>query len=240
MTAPAVPVTAPAVPGPVCPHLGLEDDPASHFAFPSSAQRCHASGRPFSVESAKQARDCLTAAHVTCPRYRPPAPTTGGAALVLAAVSAETPRRSAGARPSIRRIVNVALAVILAVGAALGGLVLGSRLADRAGGGAGDAGGSPAAGVSTVPASVAPLTTPTATPAPTPTASPTTATGPTPSPTAATTPAPTPVTHRVKPGETLTTIAALYGVTVAALEKANRIADPNLIFTGQVLVIPVH
>jgi LysM repeat protein len=40
-------------------------------------------------------------------------------------------------------------------------------------------------------------------------------------------------------GETLSGIAAKYGVTLAALEKANGITAPNRIVVGQVLVIPV-
>jgi LysM repeat protein len=48
------------------------------------------------------------------------------------------------------------------------------------------------------------------------------------------------VTHRVVHGETLSGIAATYGVTLAALEKANRITTPNLIIAGQVLIIPTH
>jgi putative chitinase len=44
--------------------------------------------------------------------------------------------------------------------------------------------------------------------------------------------------HVVKSGETLTGIAARYGVTIAALQEANGIKDPNLINAGQKLVIP--
>ena len=63
---------------------------------------------------------------------------------------------------------------------------------------------------------------PTATPQPpqpTPTSSPTT-------------------TYVVQPGDTLTRIAARFGTTVQALAQANNIVNPNLIFVGQVLVIP--
>lgn len=42
----------------------------------------------------------------------------------------------------------------------------------------------------------------------------------------------------VKPGDTLYRIAGLYGVTVAALVSANNIANANLIYPNQVLVIP--
>lgn len=44
--------------------------------------------------------------------------------------------------------------------------------------------------------------------------------------------------YTVKAGDTLSRIAAANGTTVAALVSANRIADPNKIKVGQVLVIP--
>lgn len=44
--------------------------------------------------------------------------------------------------------------------------------------------------------------------------------------------------HRVAPGETLSQIAAGYGVSLGALLQANRIADPNAVFPGQPLLIP--
>src|SRR5689334_3434357 len=45
-------------------------------------------------------------------------------------------------------------------------------------------------------------------------------------------------THTVQPGETLGTIAQLYGVSIQQLAAANGIVNPNLIFAGQVLKIP--
>jgi LysM repeat protein len=42
----------------------------------------------------------------------------------------------------------------------------------------------------------------------------------------------------VQPGDTLTKIAARFGTTVAAIAQANNIVNVNLIFVGQVLVIP--
>ncbi len=42
----------------------------------------------------------------------------------------------------------------------------------------------------------------------------------------------------VKPGETLSQIAARFGVTVQAIATANKIANPNLIHAGQSLIIP--
>lgn len=47
-----------------------------------------------------------------------------------------------------------------------------------------------------------------------------------------------PLVHVVRPGENLFRIALRYGLTVEELARANGIADPNLIFVGQRLVIP--
>jgi len=44
--------------------------------------------------------------------------------------------------------------------------------------------------------------------------------------------------HVVSKGETLSGIAAMYGVSMWALACANGIRNPNLIYVGQVLVIP--
>ena len=45
-------------------------------------------------------------------------------------------------------------------------------------------------------------------------------------------------THRVGPGQTLSTLALFYGTTVDALTAANGLSDPNLIRVGRTLVIP--
>jgi LysM repeat protein len=44
--------------------------------------------------------------------------------------------------------------------------------------------------------------------------------------------------HVVSRGESLARIAKSYGSTVAALAKANKLANPNLIFPGQKIVVP--
>jgi len=52
------------------------------------------------------------------------------------------------------------------------------------------------------------------------------------------TPTATPITHTVKTGETLGTIAYRYGISVADLKAANPGVDPYLLVTGTVLIIP--
>lgn len=51
-------------------------------------------------------------------------------------------------------------------------------------------------------------------------------------------PAPAGKTYTVKPGDALSLIAERHGVSTAALAAANGIANPNLIYPGQVLTIP--
>jgi GH25 family lysozyme M1 (1,4-beta-N-acetylmuramidase) len=47
-----------------------------------------------------------------------------------------------------------------------------------------------------------------------------------------------PVTYKIKAGDNLSTIAARYHTTVDAIVHLNNITNPNLIYIGQVLVIP--
>jgi hypothetical protein len=55
---------------------------------------------------------------------------------------------------------------------------------------------------------------------------------------AAAPPACGPVYHRVRYGETLSSIGRLYGVNPYAIARANGLANPNYIYAGQVLLIP--
>ena len=48
-----------------------------------------------------------------------------------------------------------------------------------------------------------------------------------------------PVVHVVQWGENLTSIAARYGVSIYDIVNANRLSDPNRIYVGQRLVIPL-
>jgi len=79
------------------------------------------------------------------------------------------------------------------------------------------------------------------------TASPTTGPYPTATPVEAATETPTEaptatpaslVVHVVLPGESLSSIARLYGVTYQAIMEANGMTDPNLLKVGQELIIP--
>jgi LysM repeat protein len=176
----------------VCPYLGVVDDPATHYAFPSSAQRCHSDGRPFAIDLAKQSKDCLTAQHVTCPRFHPVAnrPVGRGALGDAIAVSATAPSlerveygTSSVTAPTAtlaggprlrttrtRRLAKIVLVAVLAIVAGLGGLQLGSWVAAQSGGSQqtpapSDASLSAAGLASTTPASSSAV--PTGTPSPT-------------------------------------------------------------------------
>lgn len=47
------------------------------------------------------------------------------------------------------------------------------------------------------------------------------------------------INHTVKPGDNLTKIAKQYGTTIDAIVKANNIVDPDKIYAGDKLMIPV-
>jgi len=45
--------------------------------------------------------------------------------------------------------------------------------------------------------------------------------------------------YEIQPGDTLTEIAAAYGLPILAIMEMNGIADQNTIFAGQILELPV-
>ena len=59
-----------------------------------------------------------------------------------------------------------------------------------------------------------------------------------PGPTTQPTQPPATQTYTVRPGDTLTKIAQQFGTTVQAIAQANNIVNVNLIYVGQVLIIP--
>ncbi len=90
--------------------------------------------------------------------------------------------------------------------------------------------------VSPTPQVPSPVATPTLSATPEPTATP----APTITPTPSATPTPEVVVYTVRPGDTLSRIAARFGVTVAQILEANpQIQDPDRIQVGQEIVIPV-
>jgi LysM repeat protein len=48
------------------------------------------------------------------------------------------------------------------------------------------------------------------------------------------------IIYRVKPGDTLESIAALFNSTAEAIAEENDIEDPNSIGIGQELIVPVN
>jgi LysM repeat protein len=78
--------------------------------------------------------------------------------------------------------------------------------------------------------------TPTRTPTPTPTAT----LSPTPTPTFTPVPTPTPVpplTYEVEPGDTLSSIAVAYNVSMEEILALNPTLDPDLLQIGQIILI---
>jgi LysM repeat protein len=90
-----------------------------------------------------------------------------------------------------------------------------------------------------------PLPTPLVTVAPTvgptaePTAEPTAQATPTIEPTDQPGPSPTPLEYTVARGDSVSRIALRFGVTPEAIIELNELSNPNRIFPGQVLLIPV-
>ncbi len=144
--------------------------------------------------------------------------------VVTAAPIAPRPPRQGRLR---RFLIGVATIAIVAVAGFVAGLMLPVVL--------------PGPGISTGSPSPSAAATPAATAAGGPTTEPSVAPSATPSPqpTPEPTPAPTPVVYVVKSGDQLSRIATRFGVTVAAIQAANNIENPNLIRVGQKLIIPL-
>jgi LysM repeat protein len=239
-----------------CPLLALAADRRSVVDGVDGGHACHALGAAMPLEREQQSQLCLTAHHERCERFLQHVARRGGTPgrlpvgdglvstrLVLTPVAAwrgiaGRARRGRSGRAAIAGGAVLALGV---AGAALARPALDGSLSvlDAA----------PPASPTAVPtptlaptsAASPPMPTPspgvTATPTPTPTPAPTPAPTPTPTPTPAATPAPV-QTYVVQQGDTLAEIAQRFGTTVAAIQGANGIEDPNEIIIGQVLVIP--
>jgi LysM repeat protein len=209
--------------------LGARLDRSTHFNYATPENQCYAHNRVSPLSLAEQQTLCLSAHYQTCRFYLAHQSrhiATQKAEEALARVS--TPPEPY--RPS-RRILSIIGVLFMIACAAL-------------------------CVVSGVPQTVADAVIPTATPTRTPTRAPTATPTPiTPSPTpvpptltATPTPAPptptpppptsTPIVYVVQAGDTLSGIAAQYGVTTQAIMQANNITDARVIRAGTRLIIP--
>jgi LysM repeat protein len=239
----------------ICPFLALEGDARTVVAGFDPEHRCRAVSPEIALERAQQLSVCLEPAHSGCPRYvaaiaargtspqGTPAPDAmlGSTRLVLEPEATVRLLRRASPGPAPRRWALGGVLALVGVIAVAGGVTgaLGSLpsvgLPSASRGPTPDA--TPAASSQPVVASASPGPS---TPTTTPTASPRpgTATPATPQPTTPPTEAPQQRTYVVQPGDTLHAIAVQFGTTVDALQRANGLADSNLIVVGQRLVIP--
>ena len=249
----------------VCPLL-VSDDAAWRSAYASRDHRCWAVRPPAPLALAKQRQLCLTSEHARCTTYvaahggpkdegHPAAADPGTADSLLWPAVRSTPlalepsRGRTGALPlASGRAGGQALLVGLMVLAFLVLVIARTSGPSQSGpsspGASGVIGVSPSASPtpSVIPTAM-PSGSPSATPSAIPSGSPVPASQPPPSASAAARPSPTPgasVVRRytVKSGDTLSSIAARFGVTVTAIATANGITDRRLIRVGQVLVIP--
>jgi LysM repeat protein len=215
-----------------CPLLGIDEDRASHFEFPSGAHRCYARA---AVEIAldHQSRYCLGGTYRSCPRFT----------LEPAAIEPEAPTRNYRRALTLLAVPLVVAVVAVTVALALFGGFNGNN---------GGIAGVPSPTVTPL-VTVAPSTGAPATPAAAPSASPiatqlaTAAPTPPPSPTPTATPVPTPVPTKrphdkfiyvVKAHDTLSSIARRFGVTMNEIIELNNLENPNLLHNGQELIIP--
>jgi LysM repeat protein len=241
---PAVEVLDPALPR-GCPFL-LAGNGGWRLDKPSREHRCAAVSPPAALSLEKQARLCLTPSHATCATYlasitargeRLGAPlgnrtTRWGLARTTTVIEDAGGLRSRivglvldrGRWPAIPAVILVVTLLVLAVSGLGGGAAIPTP----------GPSGPPATPAATAQPSAAP--TPTSEPEATPTEAPSAAPTPTAKPTKA--PAPTFQTYKVKPGDTLSAIAAKFGTTSRAIADLNGISVTSVLRVGQVLKIP--
>jgi LysM repeat protein len=249
--------------GPACPYLAAAGG-GWRALEATRDHRCAALDPPAAVALDKQRRLCLAGAHVRCPTFI--AAREARDAVLASVPEGWAPERrfvrttpvvvEAGPRRTARsaslgrgRLVEVAVAVLaLVVVVLVGSRILGGEspagtpgTSPAASGiaGAGSPGATAPVGASTVPGSDVPDATPGAS-SPEGSAAPSVGASTSPDGSAAQSPSASPAkkTYHVKKGDTLSAIAAKYGVTVSQIVKANRIKDASTIHVGQVLVIP--
>lgn len=233
----------------ICPYLATEGG-AWRAAIPVREHECTAVDPPVPLALDKQRRLCLTTSHPTCATYLAAGdlrdraaghgwgPTANAARRPIPVTTPVLIDRGHGSFPLNvpffdssqfgGQALLVGLLVIAFIAIAL------ARL---------ESGPAATPGPSLAAAASAPART--SAPSPTgPSASAAASTGPVASASPARTPRPSATakpagkTYKVKSGDTLSSIAARYAVTVAALKKANGLTGSSVIHPGQVLKIP--
>jgi LysM repeat protein len=228
----------------VCPFLALEADLRSAMSGYDPEHRCLAQDDRPPIDRGIQQGRCLAEDHVSCEWYlqriavlaqhprRPPLPPDARFISTRLILEPDDGWRPIGLtpRPIPRNRIALTGATVLLLGTA--GVALSTR------------------GFGLMTAAVAPTSQPTATPSQQATAQPTQSpsAAPTPSPSSRSatptlrpaTPSPrsTPHVYVAQKGDSLSSIAARFGVSVQALLSANGLSNPNLVNIGQVLVIP--
>ena len=239
----------------VCPLLALAADGRSVVDGVDGGHACHALDEAMPLERQQQAQLCLTPRHDRCERYLQHVARRGGTpGRVTIADGFLSTRMVLAPEPAWRGIAGRARRGRSGRAAAVGGAVLAASVAgavlarpaldgelsvlDAA------VAASPSPTPTPVPATPVPMLPtasprPSATPVPTPSPTPTPSATPEPTPEPTAAPTPEPVqTYVVQEGDTLAEIAQRFGTTVAALQGANDIDDPDEIIIGQTLVIP--
>jgi LysM repeat protein len=231
----------------ICPYLTAASG-AWRSATPHREHRCGAVEPPGPLSSEKQRRLCLAMEHAECPTFRAArasrasmlAPGLDASVVAVAdaarrpiartsAVVLEHPRLSAPTArwPLDRGLSQVVLVILMVLAFAA---VAVARLSSSESAGAPPVSPSP---------SVAATPSPTPRPSPTPSPSPSVAVSPSASSPPAPSVEPSPrTTYKVKKGDTLIGIAATFDTTVAAIRKANGLANDATLRIGQVLKIP--
>lgn len=229
-----------------CPFL-LAEGGSWRLDLPSRDHRCGAVSPPAPLSPEKQSRLCLTAAYASCATYL--------ASTGARQVRVGTPTMDRATRWGLARTTTVIedpgglRARLLASmldrrrWPAIPAILLVTTLFTLALSGIRGGGSNPAAATAsptrtTVAQTARPSARPTDTPPPAASATAPASVAPTPAGTATPEPAETFRTYTVKPGDTLSAIAAKFGTTSRAIADLNDVAVSSTLRIGQVLKIP--